>query len=487
MLFNSAGFLLFFPIVTLIYFLIPHKYRYVWIFATSYYFYMCWNPVYAFLLLGVTVFTYFCSIFIEKRRETAGKSLLLLAVIFSVALLSIFKYSSFISKTISEALSIVHINLAIPSFSFVIPVGISFYLFQSLGYVIDVYKGKIKAEKNFVLYAAYISFFPQLVAGPIERADKLLPQFYEEHRFDYERVKNNLLLMLYGFFMKIVVADRIAIFVDTVYDNYSTYDGWLLIMATVLFAFQIYCDFAGYSTIAKGAAGVMGFELMDNFNAPYCAMSVKEFWGRWHISLTSWFRDYVYIPLGGNRKGAFRKGLNTLIVFFLSGLWHGPSWSYILWGLLNGFYIVIEGFIKSFLAKVRLIVKLPAAVKRIFGTLITFILVDFSWIFFRAPGLGTAKNILKSMLTFNHFHALRDNTIHFYIMEQHAFFFMLFSIVLLIIVDICHYRGFHYRKFIFERNIFFRWSFYWLFLMSIIIFGVWGPAFDQSAFIYFQF
>lgn len=485
MLFNSAEFLIFFPIVVLIYFLVPHKYRYIWIFLTSYFFYMCWNPIYSLLLLGVTFLTYFSALFIGKANLHSKKKLLIITVATGIILLAVFKYALFIGKTIASALKIIHINADIPAVSIVIPVGISFYLFQSLGYVIDVYKGKIKAERNFILYAAYISFFPQLVAGPIERAEKLLPQFYEQHKFEYDRVKNNLLLMLWGFFMKIVVADRIAIFVDTVYDNYTVYDGWLLILATLLFAFQIYCDFAGYSIIAKGAAGVMGFELMDNFSSPYCAVSVKEFWARWHISLTSWFRDYVYIPLGGNRKGTFRKYINTLVVFLLSGLWHGPSWSFVLWGFLNGTYIVAEDIIKKFTGTLRIC--LPRVIKRIFGVIITFILVDFSWIFFRAPGLNSAVSILKGMLTFNHANALRDNTIHFYIMEIHTFRFMIFSIAVLLIVDIFHYCGFHFRSYISQKNIIFRWLFYWLLIMIILIFGIWGPQFDKSAFIYFQF
>lgn len=485
MLFNSSDFLIFFPIVVTLYFLIPHKYRYIWIFLTSYYFYMCWNPIYSLLLLGITGITYLCALGLEKTKGKSRNLSFILTLSVSIIVLGIFKYAYFITKTINSALGIIHININIPTPSLVVPVGISFYLFQSLAYVIDVYRNKIKAERNFILYAAYISFFPQLVAGPIERADKLLPQFYEKHTFDYDRVKNNILLMLWGFFIKIVIADRVAIFVDTVYDNHEMYGGWLLIMATVFFAFQIYCDFAGYSLIAKGAAGVMGFELMDNFASPYCASSVKEFWARWHISLTSWFRDYVYIPLGGNRRGKLRKYLNTIIVFLLSGLWHGPSWSFVLWGTLNGAYIVFEEIIHNLFAKIKF--HLPKLVKRIFGIIVTFVCVDFAWIFFRAQSMGKAVSIIKSMLTFSNFNALFDNTIHFYIMKKQTLYFVFASILVLIVVDCFHYAGIHFRERIAKRNIVVRWSFYLVLIMSILIFGVWGPNFDKAAFIYFQF
>lgn len=487
MLFNSAEFLIFFPIVVLCYYLIPHKLRYIWIFITSYFFYMCWNPVYSLLLLGTTALTYLAAIGLEKKSRS--KLILTLTVVICVVLLGIFKYSLYITKTLEGILSIAHLNVSFPAFSIVIPVGISFYLFQSMGYVIDVYRGKVKAERNFILYAAYISFFPQLVAGPIERADKLLVQFYEKHSFDYEKVKRNLLLMLWGFFMKIVVADRIAIFVDKVYDNYETFGGWLLILATVFFAFQIYCDFAGYSLIAKGAAGVMGFELMDNFKSPYCACGIREFWARWHISLTSWFRDYVYIPLGGNRKGKLRKYINTMIVFLLSGLWHGPSWSFVFWGGLNGGFIVLEEIVGNIRTKLvnKIGFELPAILRKVFGTVITFVMADFAWIFFRASGLKNAVNIIRSMLTFENANALFDNTINYSIMDLKNFGMIIVGIVILFIVDISHNHDIHFRDIIERQKLGIRWAIYIFMIMSVLIFGVWGPGFEKAAFIYFQF
>ena len=483
MVFNSAGFLIFFPIVTLIYYLIPNRFRYIWIFLTSYFFYMCWNPQYGLLLFGVTLITYISARTIERfaRSEGSNRSkrwILGITIALCLLILSFFKYFTFIENTVETVFKIAHIGIGLPRFSIIIPVGISFYLFQSLGYVIDVYRGRVAAEKNLILYAAYISFFPQLVAGPIERADKLLPQFMSEHKFDYKSTKNNLILMLWGFFMKIVIADRIAIYVDAVYDNYESYGGWLLIVATFLFAFQIYCDFAGYSLIAKGAAGVMGFELTNNFNSPYCASGVREFWSRWHISLTGWFRDYLYIPLGGNRKGKLRKYINTLIVFLLSGLWHGASWSFVLWGGLNGLYIVLEELFY---------VKLPKVLGRVFGTVFTFILVDISWIFFRASGIRNSFRIIKSMLTFSNFESFFDNTVNYYIMDNKNFILIFICLALLIAVDIAHYNKVDFCAVIARQKIVVRWVFYWAFAMSIIIFGVWGPGFDKTAFIYFRF
>lgn len=497
MLFNSTEFLLFFPIVVMIYYALPHKVRYVWIFASSYFFYMCWNVSYGFLLLGVSLLTYLVGLAIDTisnkapniKKPAVCTMALCLSVVSCLLILGVFKYSAFIALNLQKCFGILKINFNVPQFSIVLPVGISFYLFQSLGYVIDVYKGRIRAEKNFVLYAAFISFFPQLVAGPIERAEHLLHQFREKHSFDYDRVKNNLLLMLWGLFLKIVIADRAAIFVDIVYNDFANYDGYIIAIASVLFAFQIYCDFAGYSAIAIGAAGVMGFELMDNFKSPYCAIRVRDFWARWHISLTGWFRDYVYIPLGGNRKGKFRKTINTLIVFLLSGLWHGGSWSYVIWGGLNGFFIVVEDCFKKLDAKITGLLKSKVllTVVNVFRTIITFVLIDFTWVFFRATGTKEALQIFNRMVSVRNIDVLFDNTIHFYIMEKHRFAMLIVFILVLIIVDICHNMGVRFRNIIARRNIVIRWSCYLGLIMVLLIFGVWGPGFNESAFIYFQF
>ncbi|MBQ9123447.1 MAG: MBOAT family protein, partial [Lachnospiraceae bacterium] len=280
MLFNSLDFLIFFPIVALMYYCIPHKVRYIWLLVTSYYFYMCWNVEYALLLLLSTGITYVSGLLIDKFRNEQSRKGMKLVVASSftlnIGILVFFKYFEFLADNVQKVFGILNIHFQVPEFSLLLPVGISFYIFQALGYTMDVYRGEIPAERNFLLYAVFVSFFPQLVAGPIERSKNLLNQFSEKHTFQFENVKQNLLLMGWGYFCKMVIADRIAIFVDAVYGNYATYGGWYLVVATVLFAFQIYCDFAGYSTIAIGAAGVMGFRLMENFDSPYCAISVPD-------------------------------------------------------------------------------------------------------------------------------------------------------------------------------------------------------------------
>lgn len=346
MLFNSYNFLIFFPIVTLIYFLIPQRIRYIWLLIASYYFYMCWNAKYVFILLFSTAITYASGLLItrankckeEDKRIRIKKIFVGFSFIINLAILFLLKYFDFAIDNANRVLSHFSMQVINPTFDVILPVGISFYIFQALSYTVDVYREDVKAEKNFLKYALFVSFFPQLVAGPIERSKNLLKQVHEKHYFDAQRVKDGLLLMIWGGFQKIVIADRVAIVVDTVFNKFPQYGGMYIVVATILFAFQIYCDFSGYSTIAIGAAKVMGFQLMENFNAPYLSMSVAEFWRRWHISLSSWFRDYLYIPLGGNRKGKFRKYVNLMIVFIVSGLWHGAQWSFIVWGALNRYF-----------------------------------------------------------------------------------------------------------------------------------------------------
>lgn len=327
MLFNSIQFLIFFPIVVALYYLIPKKVRYIWLLLASYYFYMSWNAKYALLLLFSTFVTYLSGLALGymKNKQLAGpvkkrgmKLCVAASFTLNLGVLFWFKYFDFAVDNINYVLSKLHITLLNPQFDIILPVGISFFTFQALSYTVDVYRGDIKAEKNFLKYALFVSFFPQLVAGPIERSKNLLKQIEKEHSFDAAKFCDGIYLMLWGFFLKMVLADRLAIVVNTVYGDIVQYGGMYVVVATIFFGFQIYCDFAGYSTIAMGAAKVMGFELMENFNAPYLAASIADFWRRWHISLSSWFRDYLYIPLGGNRKGKARKYLNQLIVFAVS-------------------------------------------------------------------------------------------------------------------------------------------------------------------------
>ncbi len=335
MLFNSFEFLIFFPIVCIIYFLLRGlKWRNLFLLIASYYFYMNWKPVYALLILTSTVLTYSCGLLVEQYADNQRKkkSFLVISLLINFAILFLFKYYNFIGGSITAFFSILGIGWQVPNLDVLLPVGISFYTFQAVGYSIDVYRGTIRAERNFITYALFVSFFPQLVAGPIERANNLLPQFHTEHHFDADDVTEGIKQMIWGFFMKLCVADVLSSYVDAVYNNVANHNGTSMILATIFFTIQIYCDFAGYSNIAIGAARVMGYRLMENFKQPYFSLNIKEFWRRWHISLSTWFMDYLYIPLGGNRVSYPRHLLNLAITFLVSGVWHGANWTFVLWG-----------------------------------------------------------------------------------------------------------------------------------------------------------
>ena len=306
-----------------------------------------------------------------------------------------YKYYEFAGSLITDFFSLLNIGIDIPRWNVLLPVGISFYIFQAVGYAVDVYRGTIKAEKNFVVYALFISFFPQLVAGPIERAKNMLPQFREKHKFSYENFDAGLRLMIWGFFMKLCVADRVSTYVDAVYNNYMEHSGVSLLLATFFFTFQIYCDFAGYSLIAIGSSKMMGFTLMENFHRPYFAKSIKEFWRRWHISLSTWFKDYLYIPLGGNRVGHYRHLWNLFVTFLVSGIWHGANLTFVLWGSLHGLYQIVGIEKNRLLPKVNVSKRLHA----VFNCLVTFVLVMFAWIFFRANDLHSAFSIIAKIFT----------------------------------------------------------------------------------------
>lgn len=350
MLFNSIEFLFFMPIVVLVTFLVPSRFRYIWLLIASYFFYMSWNARYGILLAASTLVTYVCAFAIDvvggycnkqhngieggqiKRQSQVRKLFLIVGLILNFGMLFYFKYINFVSMTINRIVSRIGLNFSFPSYEIILPVGISFFIFQAVGYMIDVYRGVIVAEKNPFRYALFVSFFPQLVAGPIERSGNLLRQLRMTTKFDAKNAKSGLLTIAYGLFLKIVLADNIATLIDPIFDSIYDYSGMQLLFASILFAFQIYCDFNGYTLIAIGSAEILGYGLNKNFDSPYLAVSVKDFWRRWHISLTSWFRDYLYIPLGGSRKGRYRKQLNTMIVFLFSGLWHGAAWKFVVWG-----------------------------------------------------------------------------------------------------------------------------------------------------------
>lgn len=490
MLFNSLDFLIFFPLVTLVYFLIPYRSRYLWLLGASYFFYMCWNPKYALLMLTSTVITYTSGLLIDladqKDNIKLKKIWVAVSFISNLAILFLFKYFDFAVENINHLLSAIGFQLIQPSFSLLLPVGISFYTFQALSYTMDVYRHDVIPERNFLKYALFVSFFPQLVAGPIERSSNLIHQISERHYFDLHRVVRGLCLMLWGFFQKIVIADRAAIFVNSIYNDPGHYNhyGFVSILATVLFAFQIYCDFSSYSDIARGAAEVMGFSLMKNFDTPYFSQSVAEFWRRWHISLSSWFRDYLYIPLGGNRRGTFRKYLNLMIVFCVSGLWHGASWNFVIWGTLNGFYQVFG----ALTAPVR---RKFAGDPNVFSTrlgnmLITFALICFSWIFFRANSFMDAITIIKGMLHPNPW-VFTDGTLLCCGLDWANWMILAASLLVLMGVSIAKYNHVEIRQWFFKQGLWLQYLTILVAVFVVLVFGIYGSNYSASQFIYFQF
>lgn len=397
MLFNSFTFIVFFVIVSAVYFLFPHKLRWVLLLFSSCIFYMAWDPWLICLILLTIFINYLSAIFIYSTNRGTARKILIAAMAADFGLLFIFKYLGFMNDTL---LAIFGENWPVKTLNIILPMGISFYTFQAASYTIDVYRGTIKPEKHFGIFALFVMFFPQLVAGPIERSENLLPQFYEKHRFDFERVVSGLRIMMWGFFKKIVIADRVAIAVNTVYNSANSYTGLYLTAATVLFAFQIYCDFSGYSDIAKGCARVLGFRLMDNFKNPFLSKSIKEFWRRWHISLSTWFMDYIYIPLGGNRAGNIKKYRNLIITFLISGLWHGANWTYVVWGGIHGIYQVVGQITLGFRNRIKKALHIYGSIpERLFSAVITFALICFGWVLFRANTASDAVYILKHIGT----------------------------------------------------------------------------------------
>lgn len=488
MLFNSFEFLLFFPIVVFIYFLLPRKVKNIWLLVGSYFFYMCWDPRYIFLLLFSTTITYFSGVLIEKHHKNpAEKVVLTMGILLELSMLAWFKYINLFLGTLSDIFSFIGGAKCFSPINLLLPVGISFFTFQAMGYIIDVYRGDVEAEKNFLRYALFLSFFPQLVAGPIERSGNLLKQLREEHFFDYERAKSGLLLMLWGLFMKMVIADRAAIIVDSVYGSYSVYGGWYLVVATMLFGIQLYCDFAGYSTVAVGAAEVLGFRLTDNFQSPFFSKSVSEFWRCWHVSLTRWFRDYLYIPMGGNRKGRLCKYRNLLTVGLVSGLWHGADWSYVVWGGANSLLQIAGDVLKPVRAKICRILRVREKTvgHSALRMILTISMFLFTLVFFRADNIGSALDILQSMLSVHNPWILFDGSLYSLGVSSKGYTVLILAIVILFLADYAKKRGICIRKVLFEQDVWIRWGFYLLAIMSVVIFGIYGN--EIRPFVYFAF
>lgn len=495
MAFDSINFLIFFPVVTIIYFVIPFKMRWIWLLISSYFFYMSWNVKYAVLIAVSTIITYLSGILIEKANEISNnkksvkiKKLLVFASFSgNLGILFLFKYYDFFSSYLAKFFLSLNISLDIPSFDFLLPVGISFYTFQALSYTVDVYRNDVKAEKNLGKYALFVSFFPQLVAGPIEKSKHLLHQFDEKHCFDYERWKNGLLLMLWGYFQKILVADRLAMLVNTVYNNPGKYKGFEILTATVFFAFQIYCDFSAYSDIARGAAEIMGFRLSENFKQPYFSKSIKEFWRRWHVTLGAWFKDYLYIPLGGSRCGKLRCYFNIMAVFLISGLWHGAAVNFVIWGGLHGIYQVIGHMVEPLKEKTINIFSIKRDVfsYKLFQVLINFTLVNFAWIFFRANSFTDAKTLINNMLFFNPWIFI-DGSLYNLGLDSKDFFTAILGIGIVLVVNMMQ-RTENPGVLLSSQNMVFRWAVYLIAVISLIIFGSYGPGYSAQQFIYFQF
>lgn len=423
------------------------------------------------------------------QKENAKRAVVALSFFLNLTILIYFKYINFALYVINKIFHVFHVGLTVPDFDILLPVGISFYTFQALSYTMDVYREEIYAEKNFFRYALFVSFFPQLVAGPIERSKNLLKQLVKPKRFDFEAAVDGFILMLWGFFLKLVLADRIAIFVDTVYADYQIYTGWYLIIATLLFAMQIYCDFYGYSVIAMGAAEILGIHLMENFSSPYLSYSCAEFWRKWHISLTSWFKDYLYIPLGGSRKGKMRKYCNRLIVFLVSGLWHGAHFTFVIWGGINGLYQIIGEVLQPVRNKLVSVLNLnrDSLGHKLIHIAGTFFLIDFSWVFFRAEGLTDALGILKSMLTARNPWILLDGSLYQCGLDSKNFGLMLICLCILFFADYCKRLGIYIRHVIQKQDYWFRWFFISFAIWGILTFGIWGTQYNETNFIYFQF
>ncbi len=478
MLFNSLEFALFFPIVTILFFLLPHKFRWLLLLLASCFFYMFFKPIYILILILTIVIDYFAGIWIEKTvNKKHRKRLLLLSIFVNVGILVVFKYYNFLADNFNIVMDTLHTKGKIPMLNIILPIGLSFHTFQAMSYTIEVYRGNQKAEKHFGIYALYVMFYPQLVAGPIERPQNILHQFHEEKKFEINRFKSGLKLILWGLFKKVVIADRLAIAVDSIYNHpFENWSGLVVIIATVFFSIQIYCDFSGYSDIAIGTARCMGFNLMVNFNQPYFSKSISEFWSRWHISLSTWFKDYIYIPLGGNRVRPIRLYLNLLIVFIISGIWHGANITFIIWGALHGFFLIGSLILNS---------KYQIKINKYLNILFTFSLVCLTWIFFRANNITEAKHLFLSIFNFNQdyfllnkadLHGLPDTYLG---LPLWRFLLTLLIIPLFFILEIMKNK----KDYFYSLPFYIRWIIYYFMIFSLIFFGV----YKTGQFIYFQF
>jgi len=473
--FNSFNFWLVFPFIFVIYWLIPAKYnswRKVFLILVSYLLYMNWKPAFAIVLLFVTLITYGGGYLLGHQQDTKKRKMLVrcFALLGLLPLLT-FKYYNFLNESISEGLALIGLKFALPGLNWAIPVGISFFTFQAVGYMLDVYHKRIEPENNIVDYVLFVSFFPQVTSGPISKADELLPQIKQPHTFSYEQGKQGLKWLLWGMFIKLVIADRLGMFVDTVYANYIHYNGTTCFVASIFYTLQIYCDFADYSLMAIGIAAILGFNLINNFRRPYLAVSVTDFWKRWHISLTRWLTQQVYIPLGGSRCSKAKNYLNIMITFLVSGIWHGANWTFVFWGMIHGLFQIIE---KAFGCQ-----KYDGhnAVLKIGRICLTFLLVSFAWVFFRMPTIGDSFDIIGRMFT-------NVGAVQFAGVFTTGMFPLAIIFVGLMILCFKDLRDeFFATRFKFLQRPVFRWGVYIVLFVLIITSGV----LDGGQFIYVNF
>ncbi len=486
MLFNSIDFLLFFPIVTIVYFLLPHKYRWIHLLAASCFFYMCFIPVYIFILFFTILIDYIAGIMIENATNEKKRWFLIMSVIANVGVLAFFKYYNFFAENINELLHVSRSSAAVPLLKFILPIGLSFHTFQAMSYTIEVYRGKQKAERHFGIYALYVMFYPQLVAGPIERPQNVLHQFHERHYLTYDNLASGMRLILWGMVKKVVIADRLAITTDMIFNNPSSYSGTALALGIFLFAFQIFCDFSGYSDIALGSARVMGFELMVNFRIPFTSKSISEFWRRWHISLSSWFNDYLFNPVVNAWRNMGNKAIvmGLLLTFMLSGVWHGAGWKFVIYGLLHGIAVSYEFLTKK--KRKKIFGKLPVLLNETLSIIFTFSFVAFSWIFFRANNFADAMLIVRKLgsIPGEIVHVMTTRKLDFLRLPS-LYLFVAPCLALVLFLKIAHklQSRFNLENTFRNKPPVLRWAIYYSGFLALIYLGV----YEEHQFIYFQF
>lgn len=500
MTFQSFKFLVFFPIVVVVYFAIPFRYRRIFLLIVSYYFYMCFKPEYVVILFVSTLLDYYLGLQISKCQEQRKrKKLLVLGTIHNIGLLACLKYLDFFNESLQFILNQVNIFYESAAIEILLPVGISYYILKKSSYLIDVYREPRDVEKKLITFALYVSFFPEIMAGPIDRAKKLIPQFYKKNEFDYKRVTDGLKLMAWGFFKKLVIADRLALYVNEVYNNPTQFEGLSLVMATVYFSFQVYCDFSGYSDIAIGIGKVMGFDLMENFNRPYFSKSIGEFWKRWHISLSTWLMDYLFLPIAystsrkiksprlmGVKAESWSYIIGSIITMFICGLWHGSQWTYIIWGAFHGFYLAFSFITRKIRGKIRkkLQIKKNSFILKLFRITVTFSFVTFAWIFFRADSISDAVYIITHLFSgwaviFNIPGLLQALT--FGLLKKELAVAAV-SVLFMLFVHIVR-KNDTIEQLISKQKAVLRWSIYLVMLLWILVFAESGG----EDFIYFQF